>query len=288
MGSFFKRYRELLVTGVLLALPLVVYASHAGLPEVPGPVRRGVVEVTSPVEWAVVGAVHLAQDLWFGYLDLRQVRQENLKLEEENLRLKADRTRLAEALQQNERLKRMVAYSQAQPDFRMVAAPVLGFGPDPQSRVVRIGCGLAQGVRVGMPAVTPDGVVGRVIGVLAGTADVLLVTDPDSAVPALCERTRSRATARGVGFSDHLKLAYVLKSDDVKDGDVFVTAPSGGLFPKGLPIGTAASVREAPGSLFKEAKLVPFVDFRRLEEVQVIVDSGVTAEADGSRTARVQ
>lgn len=277
MGRFLKTYRELLVAGALLVLPLVTYASHAETGFTPGPLRSAVVFVTAPIQHALVWTVETAQDGWFGYLDLRRVWSENLSLRAEILRLRSAEARRAELEAENTRLRRLAAFVESQPESRMVTAPVVAYGADPKFRGLRIGRGAGDGFRTGMPVITADGVVGRLSAVYEGSADVQLITDPQSTVAAQSQRSRARASARGLGQNGRLRLDYIVKSDDLEDGDILVTAPSGGLFPKGLKLGRATGVGQSDNGLFKRSELVPAVDFSRLEEVLVIVDEGPTA-----------
>ena len=277
MRSFLRRYRDLVVTGLLLVAPLVVYAAHAGVASTPGPVRRAVVWVTTPVQAVAVKAGALCQDAWYGWLDLRTVRAENRALREENLRLKARVGPAEELTLENARLKRLVDARESAPGLRVSTAAVLGTTVASGHRLLRIARGSDDGVRAGLPVLTPDGVVGRVLEVHARASDVLVLTDPESAIAVIDQRSRTRATARGTGEDGSVRLDYVLKSDDLEEGDVLVTAPSGGLFPKGLRIGRATRVDEAAHGLFKGAQLSPFVDLARLEEVQVVLGEGITA-----------
>ncbi|MFM2152918.1 MAG: hypothetical protein RL199_1353 [Pseudomonadota bacterium] len=235
--------------------------------------------LTTPVQASVVRTGGAFQDAWYGWVDLRRVRAENRVLREENLRLKARVGPSDELMLENARLRRLVDARTASPGLRVATASVLGTTHASGHRLLRIDRGSDDGVRSGLPVVTPEGVVGRVREVQPRASDVLLLTDPESAVAVLDQRSRTRATARGLGEDGLVRLDYVLKSDDLEEGDVLVTAPSGGLFPKGLRVGRATRVDEAAHGLFKGALLTPFVDLARLEEVQVVLDEAVTAEA---------
>jgi rod shape-determining protein MreC len=290
LGSFLRKHRELLVVGFLLSFAFLTYASHASQPSVPGPIRRTVVWLTSPIQQAIVGTVATAQDAWFGYADLRQVRERNLSLQAEVLRLREDKQKLGEVAAENERLRRMASFAETIPEIALVGASVIAFGADPKLRSIRIGRGSADGLRAGLPVVTPAGVVGRISNVYEHASDVLLIIDPTSAVAALTQRTRTRATARGVGDVGHVRLDFIVKSDNIEEGDILLTAASGGLFPKGLTLGRATHIVDSAGGhgLFKTAELLPAVDFDRLEEVQVIVDHAPSASLDLPQTAVVR
>lgn len=277
MGTFFRRHRELLAILALLVLPLVVYVSHADVPSVPGVARRAVVWVTSPVQRVLVWSVSGVQDLWYGYVDLRDTRERNLALMTDTQRMKTLELKMVELEAENARLRRLAAYAESRPETRLVAAPVIGWGVDSRFKGIRLGRGSDDGLQPGMPVVTPDGLVGRVAQVFPSAADVLLVTDPSSAVAVMTQRTRARASAAGTGDPSTLRLDYLGRNEDVEDGDLLMTSSAGGLYPKGLRVGRAVGVMSGSYGLFKTAQLEPSVDFSRLEEVQVVMDTGPTA-----------
>ncbi len=77
------------------------------------------------------------------------------------------------------------------------------------------------------------------------------------------------------GFSAEVcRLDYVTKSTMAQPGDRVITSGLGGVFPKGLPLGEIISVKASPGSLFKEIRARPLVDFSKLEEVLVVMGEG--------------
>lgn len=261
----------------LLAFSLATYSTHARGSFEPGSARRLVVWLASPVQNALVGTVDFVGDSWKGYVSLRLAREENLVLRDEVARLKEESHRLAEAEAELARMRRLVSYVDAQPEMRLVAAPVIAFGADTRFRGLRIARGADHGMRPGMAVVTPDGVVGRLLHVYDHASDVQLIVDPQSAVAAQSQRTRARATARGLGRLHRLRLDYLVRTDDLEEGDLLVTAPSGGIFPRGLRIGRAANVTQSAQGLFKSAEVIPAVDFTRLEEVLVVVDNAPSA-----------
>lgn len=277
MRPFFRKHRELLSVALVLVVPFIVYASHADVATVPGGVRRAIVWATSPIQRALVWTVSSAQDVWAGYVDLRGTEGRNRELLGRMHQFQALETELAEMKLENARLRRLAAYSQSRPEHRLLAAPVIGWGADARFRSVRIGRGGNDGLQPGMPVVTPEGLVGRVSHVYEDTADVLLLTDPSSAIAVMTQRTRARASATGTGGMDALRLDYLGRSEDVEDGDLLVTSNAGGLYPKGLRVGRAIRVETVGYGLFKIAELEPSVDFSRLEDVQIVMDSGPSA-----------
>jgi rod shape-determining protein MreC len=106
---------------------------------------------------------------------------------------------------------------------------------------------------------------------------VQLIVSPLSAVPAISQRTRSRSTVKGTGDIARCKLTYALRTDDVQEGDVVVTAGGPGSFPQGLKVGRITNVAKKPHGLFLDAEVVPAVDFSRLDEVEVVIESSRAA-----------
>jgi len=136
-----------------------------------------------------------------------------------------------------------------------------------------------------MPVVTPDGAVGHIVRAVGNSADVMLVADPLSRIGGVVQRSRVRVTAVGTGNGHELKLEVVRKEDDVKDGDIVVTAGSDGIFPRGVKLGTLRAPERPAVGMFLHATLDPSVDFSRVEEVMVIpVTMGIPSASLGKVT----
>jgi rod shape-determining protein MreC len=118
--------------------------------------------------------------------------------------------------------------------------------------------------------VTAGGVVGQVIRVTGGYADVMTVKDATSRTAVRVQRSRARATASGAGGDRNLLLENLLRTEDVQEGDLIVTAGTDGVFPPGLPVGKATAVDRRASGMFQSAEVVPAVDMTRVEEVLVL------------------
>jgi len=113
-----------------------------------------------------------------------------------------------------------------------------------------------------------NGLVGRVVLTTNDLAKVQLVTDNNSSVGSLIERTRRQGVVRGDGGTN-IQLFDIPALSDVLPGDHVLTAGIDGVYPRGITIGTV--VRAEPGqSLFKNVIVKPAVDFGTIEEVIVI------------------
>ena len=128
--------------------------------------------------------------------------------------------------------------------------------------------GRRVGVATGQAVVTGEGLAGRIAEVGENSSRVLFVTDVNSRLPVLVERTRERAILAGDN-SPRLRLTLLQSIAGVQNGYRIITSGHGGSFPVGIPVGEVVETSE--GSV----RVRPFTDFSRLEFVRV-VDYGVT------------
>jgi rod shape-determining protein MreC len=267
--ALLKRHREPLLVLVLLAYPLISLLGSGRRVREPSVVDRVLLGVTAPIQRGLVTGIDGVSGAWDRYLSLRQVERENRNLREENERLRASVSGMQEARSENERLRRLLNYSETGVGTR-VAARVVGINPDANRLTVRIDRGESDGVRRNMPVVTPDGVVGQVLRVTSGAADVLLLADPNSRLGVRVQRTRARAGAAGTGDERLLRLDYLLRAEDLEEGDPVVTSGTDGVFPPGLMVGRVSQIQRQGSGMFLGAMLLPSVDLSRLEEVLVL------------------
>jgi rod shape-determining protein MreC len=205
---------------------------------------------------------------WKGYINLVSVRRENERLNQDLARLQNEKIQLQEAVHASERLQELLDLKKGSA-YQGLAAAVIGRDPSNWYRTLMINKGSRDGVAVEMGVITPAGVVGRVIKAEPAVSQVLLITDRNSAVAALIQRTRDEGLVEGTekGLA---RIKYLSLLADVKEGDLVLTSGLTGSFPKGLPIGTLGLVTKKELDLFQQAELTPNVDFSKIEEVLVV------------------
>jgi rod shape-determining protein MreC len=101
------------------------------------------------------------------------------------------------------------------------------------------------------------GVVGQLVRVGPWSAEVMLITDPEAAVPVEVLRTGLRTIAQGKGNAGELDLPLLSAIADVKVGDVLVTSGLGGVFPAGIPVGKVIENRRDPDDLIAHVRVAP-------------------------------
>lgn len=192
---------------------------------------------------------------------------------------------LAQLREENARLRAALRWSATQP-VKVVAAQVWshggGLGVWPR---LKLGVGSLRGVAAGDAVVTPEGLVGRVAeGVTPHTCEVLLLSDPGQSVAAEVPGV-TRGILQGMAGEDFgetpeasllyapndLRLRYVFRDVEVQVGQAVQTEGSGGLYPRGLHIGTVAEKILLPSEVLCEVRVKAAVDPTALEVVYVLV-----------------
>ncbi len=228
-----------------------------------------VVGITSPVQKVVRGIFGGIGNVWRGYFYLVGAQKENEVLRRELHELKLQVNRYREADLANQRLRALLNFKKsiATP---LLPAELVSFDPSGWFQTILIDKGSSDGVAQDMAVVSAEGLMGRVIGVSSRHAKVLLILDANSAVDALIQRSRVRGVLVGLG-RDLCLLKYVQRNEDVQVGDQVISSGMGGVFPKGLLLGTVQEVVRGSSGLFQRVEVEPAADFSRLEEVMVVI-----------------
>lgn len=198
------------------------------------------------------------------------------KLRKENAGLKAEQLRYSEILAENIRMRNLLKFKQGYTKFNLLGASVIARDYGTWMNTLMIDRGTDSGIKTYMPVIVPQGVVGFVSEVYLKTARVQLVLDPRTTVGGIVQRPTSRVASMVSGNSGKqgvLSFINIAKEADVIKGDRVVTSGYGGVYPKGLLIGTVENVSDDLEKVSLDAEIRPAVDFGHLEEVFVITDS---------------
>ncbi len=270
MNKSLPERRPVLLLVVLLSSLLILMSYQVGTPEGNTLLEDSLLKGTGPFVRLVSGTVGSVGGLWNSYVDLRGIRRENLELRTKQGRLEELGRQGEEFRRENVRLRELLVLKESL-SFPSLAAEVLILGSSGQARTALINRGTRDGVRRNMPVVNRQGVVGRVIAVGTGVAKLQLLVDPNSGVAGLFQRTRGQGMVVGMGDRG-CRMEYISPLEGVEVGDVVVTSGLDRIYPKGITIGIVTTVEEAD-QLTKSVMIQPEVDFRRLEEVLVLLKS---------------
>jgi len=290
MESFFSRYRNPMILGMVLLLQVFGLAVQVKRPIDPRKPEAGSVRmirlwisgVITPVERVFVATGNWFGQSWHDYLNIGGLRRENRELREQNEQLRIQQARMEEDAAQGRRLQALLDFKQHFVS-QTVAAQVIGSSGTELSRILYIDRGTRDGIRSDMAVITPDGVVGKVKDVFPFTAQVLVMNDASSGVGALLEKSRLHGVVKGTTTGD-LTLEHVMVDEKVEPGERVLTSGGDRIYPKGLPIGTVVQISSG-NDLFLNIRLRPAADLNRLEEVLVVTQPQL-AQADSENPVK--
>lgn len=224
-------------------------------------------EFLAPLQELVTGVSQSSRQ-WIGAVrNLGEMAMDNRQMAAELTELRSELRYLAGLEQENAALRHQLGFLQ-RPDRQLVPAEIIGRDISGWWQTIRIGQGLVHGIDNNMAMVTPDGLVGHTMNVSAGTADVLLITDPTCRVSALISRVNVHGivSGRGVPWRGQplLQMDFINKDVSIEPGDEIVTSGLGGRYPRGIVIGHVERIERDESGLYQRAEIVPAADIGRL------------------------
>ncbi|WP_405333068.1 rod shape-determining protein MreC [Fibrobacter sp.] len=197
----------------------------------------------------------------------KSIALENEQLKEENARLRQETYHAREGLQELARLHTLVRFDDKW-DYPIVTSRVVGHNPGRFLTTMVINRGTEHGVHENMPVFSMNGLVGKVSKATLNHSRVQLLVDPNLKLSVMDRKTRV------VGFlesMDGVRLtAMVPTHAGIRAGDTLITSGLGGIFPKGIPVGTVKDIRKSDLDVMRRMDVEPFQDFTTLEEVFVM------------------
>lgn len=202
------------------------------------------------------------------------IQEENNELKKQIVTYERKLLLFDEISRENARLTELLDYVEQNPDMRYLTASIIAKSVNASSQSITLNVGTRHGVTVKTPVVTGDGVIGRVTEVGNSWCKVHTLMNDEMRLSVLIDRTREEGTLGGFvrtnGEVSGLKLYYLPDDADIRPGDKIVTSSSGGVFPKGLYVGTVLSLNEEENASYN-ACVMPDIDFEHLENVLLIL-----------------
>lgn len=207
------------------------------------------------------------------FKDIKVVREENEGLKAQIDKLEKEKRELERYRQEIKELRDVLDFRDQYHDYDFLGVNIIAKDPGNWFHVFTIDRGGKDGIKPDFPVITGRGLVGRVSTVWPLSSKVISVIDEDSTVSAIISKTRDYVLVKGditLKSQGLCKLEYIPADIDVTVGDTVETSGIGGIFPKGIIIGTIKEVKGNDSSFSKYAIIAPAVDFKRLEEVVVL------------------
>jgi rod shape-determining protein MreC len=264
-----KIRNKLFISAIIISILLIVLISFTSQ----GRTRPGTMEgilgrVITPVQRLFYTSGEFFKNTFLSLYDLRNLKTENEELKSELEKLKEQNRQLIQMALENNRLRNLLEFKEANTQFQYIGASVTGRDPGNWYDVYTINKGSKDGVEVNDAVIVNYGyLVGKVIEVGTNYSKIMALIDERSSVSIVVNRTRDMGIVSG--NSDSGVIAIMELEADIVKGDDIVTSGYSTL-PKGLYIGKVKSVEKQERKLQKVVSIEPAVDFKRLEEVFVI------------------
>lgn len=253
-----------------VAAPLVFFSSNFTPWRTSGVVVTSAQQILDPFARLWTNSITFVTESYSRYVDLVETEKENEILRSKLRELQGRIIDYQSQAIEIDRLRELLGFKKSFTRSSVVAE-VSYSGKNSVFPILRVNRGSLHEVSVGMPVITPDGIVGRILRVGPLYSDVQLVSDPNFSVDAIVERTRIRAVLNGhLDNKLHLELT---RKTDIKIGDTIVTSGIVGSYPKGLPVGKVIKVSYETDQLAQRITVEPFANYRTIEEVMILLTS---------------
>lgn len=236
-------------------------------------VRAWFQTVAAPVQTTVATASDKGTTFFSDLLAWKTAVSENDLLKQRVSELEIELNQKRDLATENERLKSLLELKD-QTNYKTVPATVIARDPSAWFNSVIVNAGSNAGVKLNMPVVTKDGVVGRVVATSPFTSQVLLLTDDKSAAAAIVGQvgqSNASGVIKGTGDNGVLQMSYVLGQETVNIGEPIYTTGQDKIYPPGLKVGEVAEVKAGSATASQIIYVKPGAPLGSLKEVSVLL-----------------
>ena len=207
------------------------------------------------------------------FTDINNLKQENEELKQKNSELEQSLRELENIKSENETLKEYLDLTEKYGEYKTVPAYIINKDISNYSKTIVINVGSNDGIEENMTVIADQGLVGHVISVTSTTAKVRTIVDTSSSVSCLLSTTDESIVCKGTLEEDSaLKAMYIPDDDGIIQGDSVETSGLGGIYPKGIHVGSIKRVVNTQNAIDRYAIVETAVDFDKLDTVLVITN----------------
>ena len=265
---------KLAVTVIVLSVTFLVIIGYTSKKQGKDKVSNAVGVTLNPVQKVFYGINDNVKGFLNFVFNFSDVKNENTELKKKNSELSSKSIEYDSLKNENQRLREMLDFKSQREEYNYIGANIINKAGGSILESFTIDKGLKNGVKMGMVAIDPKGLVGQVTDVTNSWSTIQPITSENVAVGALVESTRE-TTGVVKGYRDNNKvvarLEYIDANSEIKEGDVILTSASGDSYPKEIKIGVVLSIKEDKAKMGKTAIIEPYVDFNKLEELYLVV-----------------
>ncbi len=194
---------------------------------------------------------------------------ENKQLKEQQLLNNVRLLKLAALEKENIRLRSLLD-SSFKLGEQVLVAELIAVNLAPYEHIVVVNKGSQFGVHQGQTVLDDHGIVGQVSKALPLSSEIILITDPNHAIPVQVNRNGLRTIAIGSGQLNKLSLPFLPNNADIAPGDLLVTSGLGGVFPQGYPVAVVESFVQQPDKPFAIIQATPTADLNTNRELLIV------------------
>ena len=205
------------------------------------------------------------------FTKIEELSSENDNLKRENSELEQKLRELEVIKAENITLREYLNLTEKYTSYTTTPAYIINKDTSNYSSTFVINVGSKDGIKENMAVIADKGLVGHVVSVTTNTAKVQTIIDPSSAVSVIFESTGDNAICKGAISTNSLKATYISTGAEILENDTVETSGMGGIYPKGIMIGTVSKIENTKNVIDKYAIIKPAVDFNKLETVLVII-----------------
>lgn len=260
-----KNYSKILIF-LILILPFIFFSTNMN------PWSKSKIffiqEIIYPFQYSYYVISNFIYSTWNNYINLHNAAIENTKLKNELSLLKAQLLDYVEKTEEIKSLKKILNFYNSYP-HKLITADNISSLVVANFYSLRISKGYLDGVKIGMPVISKEGVVGKIIRTGLKFSDVQIITDINFSLDVLIQRNRIRAILSGSNEQDC--IFYIHHNADIKIGDIIITSGFAGSFPKGLPVGRVKKISYSLNNVSQIVHVEPFVEYQKIEKVFIII-----------------
>ena len=207
------------------------------------------------------------------FTDINKLEEENEELKNRNSELEQSLRELENIKTENETLKEYLNLTEKYGEYKTMPAYVINKDISNYSKTIIINVGKNDGIEENMTVIADQGLVGHVVSVTDTTAKVQTIIDTASSVSSVMSSTEESIVCKGtLDSTTELRAMYIPTDYNIIQGDSIETSGLGGIYPKGIHIGTVRQVEATKNVTDRYAIIETAVDFDKLSTVLVIVN----------------
>lgn len=233
------------------------------------PLRATLSMLTDSLKYAVDLPVSIFKSLDDAITSYETLKTENQQLRQEQLVHKTQLLKFEALEKENIRLRALLENSFKLGE-QVLIAELLSINLAPYEHIMVVNKGSRFGVHEQQPVLDSNGVVGQVFRALPFTSEIMLITDPNHAIPVQVNRNGLLTIAVGSGVANQLNLPYLANNADIQPGDLLITSGLGGTFPAGYPVGVVNDFPQTSNKSITQITATPKANLDRNRELLIV------------------